>query len=174
MNYVGSLSASIFMSVIYHYVLVFIDHLIKMRYLVLTAIMKVKEVTQAFYVYVWKLHGLPESFISDYGTQFTSEVWSHLCQMLRINAKYFTAYHPETDEQMKHFNAIMKHYLQAFINYMQDDWAKWISDAEFAANCDSPGEDSSCEWLSRLTWALALVNTGGYLVLLALALFFLL
>ena len=54
--------------------------------------------------------------------------------MLRIDAKYFTAYHPETDEQTEHPNAIMKHYLQAFVNYMQDDWAKWIPGAEFAAN----------------------------------------
>ena len=134
MNYISSLSVSIFMSVIYHYVLIFIDCLIKMRHLVLTAIMKVEEVTQAFYTYVWKLHGLPESFVSDRGTQFTSEVWSHLCQMLRIDAKYFTAYHSETDEQTEHSNAIMKYYLQAFVNYMQDDWAKWIPGAEFAAN----------------------------------------
>ena len=28
----------------------------------------------------------------------------------------------------------MKHYLQAFVNYMQDDWAKWIPGAEFTAN----------------------------------------
>ena len=28
----------------------------------------------------------------------------------------------------------MEHYLQAFVNYMQDDWAKWIPGAEFAAN----------------------------------------
>ena len=124
MNYVDSLSASTFMSVTYCYVLIFIDCLIKMRYLVLTAIMKVEEVTQAFYTYVWKLHELPESFVSDRGTQFTSEVWSHLCQILRIDAKYFTAYYSETDEQMEHPNAIMKHYLQAFVNYMQDDWAK--------------------------------------------------
>ena len=54
--------------------------------------------------------------------------------MLRINAKYFTAYHPETDEQMKHLNAIMKHYLWAFVNYMQDNWAKWIPGAEFMTN----------------------------------------
>ena len=74
MNYVGSLSASTFMGITYCYVLVFIDCLTKMRHLVLTAIMKVKEVTQAFYTYVWKLHGLPESFVSDCGTQFTSEV----------------------------------------------------------------------------------------------------
>ena len=67
------------MNVIYCYVLVFINCLIKMRYLVLTAIMKVEEVTQAFYTYVWKLHELPESFVSDRGIQFISEVWSHLC-----------------------------------------------------------------------------------------------
>ena len=28
----------------------------------------------------------------------------------------------------------MKHYLRAFINYIQDDWAKWTSSVEFAAN----------------------------------------
>ena len=54
--------------------------------------------------------------------------------MLRIDVKYFTAYHPETDRQTEHLNAIMKHYLQAFINYMQDNWAKWISGAEFMTN----------------------------------------
>ena len=41
--------------------------------------------------------------------------------MLRINAKYFTAYHSETDRQMECPNTIMKYYLQAFVNYMQDD-----------------------------------------------------
>ena len=134
MDYVGPLPASTFMGVTYRYVLIFVDRLTKMRHLVLTATMKVEEVTQAFYTYVWKLHELPESFISDCGTQFTSEVWSHLCQMLRINAKYFTAYHSETDRQTECPNAIMKHYLQAFVNYMQDNWAKWIPGAEFIAN----------------------------------------
>ena len=79
MDYVSSLLASTFMGVTYHYVLIFVDRLTKMRHLVLTATMKVEEVTQAFYTYVWKLHGLPESFVPDHGTQFTSKVWSHLC-----------------------------------------------------------------------------------------------
>ena len=74
MNYVGSLSASTFMGVTYCYVLIFVDRLTKMRHLVLTTTMKVEEVTQAFYTYVWKLHELPESFVSDRGMQFTSEV----------------------------------------------------------------------------------------------------
>ena len=54
--------------------------------------------------------------------------------MLKIDAKLFTAYHPETDGQTEWMNAVMKHYLQAFCNYMQDDWAKWVLGAEFSAN----------------------------------------
>ena len=105
-----------------------------MRHLVSTAIMKVKEVTNAYYTHVWKHHSLPESFLSDWGMQFTSDVWSHLCQMLKIDAKLFTAYHPETDGQTEWMNAVMEHYLWAFCNYMQNDWAKWVPGAEFSAN----------------------------------------
>ena len=54
--------------------------------------------------------------------------------MLKIDAKLFTAYHSQTNDQMKCSNVIMKHYLRAFVNYMQNDWAKWISNAEFSAN----------------------------------------
>ena len=54
--------------------------------------------------------------------------------MLRIDAKCFTAYYSETDEQTEHPNAIIEHYLQAFVNYIQDDWAKWIPGAEFVIN----------------------------------------
>ncbi len=28
----------------------------------------------------------------------------------------------------------MKHYLQVFINYMQNNWAKWLSEVEFVIN----------------------------------------
>ena len=28
----------------------------------------------------------------------------------------------------------MKHYLQVFVNYMQNDWAKWLSEVEFVVN----------------------------------------
>ena len=134
MNYVGSLLSSIFMSIIYQYVLVFINHLTKMRHLVLTISMKIEETTECFYVHVWKYHDLPESFVSDKGTQFIFNIWQHLYQILKINAKLFIMYHSETDEQTEKINVVMKHYLQAFVNYMQDDWVKWFPDAEFSVN----------------------------------------
>ena len=45
MNYVDSLLISTFMNVTYYYILIFVNRLIKMRHLVLTAIIEVEEVT---------------------------------------------------------------------------------------------------------------------------------
>ena len=105
-----------------------------MRHLILITLMKIEKATEYFYTHIWKHHDLPKSLMSDRGTQFISDIWQHLYQILKINIKLFTTYHLKTDEQTERVNAVIKHYLWAFINYMQDDWAKWLSDAEFSAN----------------------------------------
>ncbi len=134
MNYVDSLSLSIFMNITYRYILVFVDHLIKMRHLVLITSMKVEEAINYFYAHVWKHHDLLEFFMSDRDTQFIFDVWKHMCKMLKIDAKLSTTYHFEIDDQIERVNAVMKHYLQVFVNYMQNDWAKWLSEVEFVVN----------------------------------------
>jgi len=52
MNYVNSLSLNIFMNITYRYVLVFVDHLSKMRHLVFIISIKVEEVINSFYAHV--------------------------------------------------------------------------------------------------------------------------
>ena len=60
--------------------------------------MKIEETTECFYAHVWKHYDLPEFFVSDKDTQFISDIWQHLYQMLKINAKLFTTYHLKIDE----------------------------------------------------------------------------
>ena len=43
-------------------------------------------------------------------------------------------YHSEINDQIKRINVIMKHYLQIFVNYMQNYWVKWLSEVEFIIN----------------------------------------
>ena len=43
-------------------------------------------------------------------------------------------FHPETDGQTENVNTIMKQYLQMYCSYLQDDWEKWLSLAEFITN----------------------------------------
>ncbi len=110
-NYVNSLSLNIFMSITYRYVLIFVDHFIKMRHLILITSMKVEEVINYFYAHVWKHHDLLKFFMSDQNTQFIFDVWKHMCKMLKINVKLSTTYHIEINDQIERINAVMKHYL---------------------------------------------------------------
>ncbi len=122
------------MSITYKYVLVFINHFIKMRHLVLITSMKVEEVINCFYAYVWKHHDLLKFFVSDHDIQFIFNIWKHMCKMLKIDVKLSTMYHSEINDQIKKINAVMKHYFQVFINYMQNDWVKWFSEVKFVIN----------------------------------------
>ena len=53
---------------------------------------------------VWKLHSLPESIISDKGTQFVAELMRELNEILEIKSKLSTAFHPQTDRQTERVN----------------------------------------------------------------------
>ena len=51
--------------------------------------------------HVWKLHGLPETALSDRGPQFAAEFMKELNDILGIKTKLSTAYHPQTYGQME-------------------------------------------------------------------------
>ena len=66
---------------------------------------------------VWKLHGLPDSIISDRGPQFTVGIIKELNCMLGIETKLSMAFHPQTDSQTERMNQELKQYLQMFIDH---------------------------------------------------------
>ena len=83
---------------------------------------------------VQKLHGLPESIISDREPQFVAELMRELNRMLGIESKLSTAFHPQTDGQMERVNQELEQYLRMFINHRQEQWPDWLGTAEFAYN----------------------------------------
>jgi len=87
-----------------------------------------------FWDNVWKLHGLPESVVSDRGPQFAVELTKELNRMLGIKTKLSTAFHPQTDGQTERMNQELEQYLQFFIEHRQKDWLEWLAAAEFAIN----------------------------------------
>ena len=60
--------------------------------------------TRFFRDYVWKLHSLPESIISDRRAQFAANLMKELNQMLGIKTKLSTVFHPQTDGQTEQVN----------------------------------------------------------------------
>jgi hypothetical protein len=61
------------------------------------------------------------------------------------------------DGQTEQMNTVMEQYLWAHVNYLQDDWAKWLLLAEFTTNnqasettgsspfCANKGFDPHCQ-----------------------------
>ena len=87
-----------------------------------------------FWDHVWKLHGLPESIISDRGVQFAAGLMKELNGMLGIEMKLSMAFHLQTDRQTEHANQELEQYLRMFVDYCQEQWPDWLGTAEFAYN----------------------------------------
>ena len=83
---------------------------------------------------MWKLHGLPESVISDREPQFAVGLTKKLNKMLGIETKLSTVYHLETDRQTERTNQELEQYLRIYINHRQDNWVEWLAIVEFVFN----------------------------------------
>ena len=83
---------------------------------------------------VWKLHGLPESIISDRGPQFAAGLMRELNRILGIKSKLSMVFHPQTNRQTERVNQELEQYLRMFIDHRQEQWSDWLGTAEFAYN----------------------------------------
>ena len=136
MDFVTGLLVSInWKSETYNSILVIVNRLTKMVYykpvkVTINALGLAKVILD---VVVWH-HGLPNSIISDKGSLFISKFWFLLCYFFGIKQRLSTVFHLETDGQTKQQNSTMKAYLQAFVNFKQNNRAKLLLMAEFIYN----------------------------------------
>ena len=63
-----------------------------------------KGLAKLFWDHIWKLHGLPESIISDRGVQFVAGMMKKLNNLLGIQTKLLMAYYPQMDGQTERIN----------------------------------------------------------------------
>ena len=116
-------------------ILVVCDRLLKMTYFVATTEgTSAESLARLLRDNVWKLHGLPESVVSDRGPQFMAELTRELNRILGIKTKLSMAFHPQTDRQMERMNQELEQYLWFFIEHRQRDWPEWLAAAEFVVN----------------------------------------
>ena len=106
----------------YDSILVIVDRLTKMvHYEPVKVTINAPGLAEVILDVVVRHHGLPDSIVSDKGSLFTLKFWSSLCYFLGIKRGLLTAFHPQTDGQTKRQNSTMETYLQAFVNFKQND-----------------------------------------------------
>lgn len=91
-------------------------------------------VADAFIRCFYRHHGFPDAIVSDRGTQFTGQMWTRVCSLLKIIRRLSTAFHPETDGATERMNQNVEVYIRIFCNYAQDNWASLLPMAELAIN----------------------------------------
>jgi len=105
----------------YDAILVVYDRFSKMAHFIATMEKTSAEgLAKLFRDQVWKLHSLPESIISDRGVQFAAGMMKELNNLLGIQTKLSTAYHPQMDGQTERINQELEQYLRVFIDHRQE------------------------------------------------------
>ena len=116
-------------------VAVFVDRLSKMVHMApcrpqITG----KETAVLFLDHVFKLHGLPESIISDRDPRFTAAFWQHVFARLGTQVTMSTADHPQTDGQTERVNRVVEDILRCIALERPRDWSSMLPFVEFAIN----------------------------------------
>jgi hypothetical protein len=94
----------------------------------------VETVAHAFMDGVVKLHGPPLLIISDRDRIFTSSMWKNIFKSLKVQLRYSSSYHPQTDGQTERVNQCLENYLRCMTFHNPKKWMSWLSLAEFWYN----------------------------------------
>jgi hypothetical protein len=80
------------------------------------------------------LHPLPKKIVSDKGSQFTSKFGEKLHESMDTRLNFSSAYHPQTDGQIKRTNQTLEDMLRACALKNGKSWDKSLAYAEFLYN----------------------------------------
>jgi transposase InsO family protein len=93
-----------------------------------------KKYAEVYLDQIIRQHGVPKTIISDRGAQFIARFWEQLQSSRGTKLIRISAYHPQTDGQIKGVNQILEDMLRACIIHYGMNWDKCLALAEFSYN----------------------------------------
>ena len=119
----------------FDYLLVVIDKLMSQVHLVPTrTTITARGVAWLIMEEVIRLHGIPESIVSDQDTKFTSIFWKELHRLMGSRLLMSTMFHPQTDGATEQANRSIAQILCTVVSNDQKDWSSKSLMVEFAIN----------------------------------------
>lgn len=91
-------------------------------------------VAQAFFRDIVRLHGIPETIVSDRDKVFRSIFWRELFRLMGTNLCFTTAYRPQSDGQTEVVNRTLEMYLRCVTGDEPRKWLTWLPWIEYCYN----------------------------------------
>ncbi|KAL4082901.1 hypothetical protein QTP88_029555 [Uroleucon formosanum] len=80
------------------------------------------------------LHGLPQSLVTDCGTEFLSKEFKEVCQLLKIKQTSTSPYHPQSNGSLERSHRTLAEYLRSFVKKDPQNWDTHVPFAMFCHN----------------------------------------
>ncbi|KAG6495596.1 hypothetical protein ZIOFF_043422 [Zingiber officinale] len=107
---------------------VVVDHFSKYAHFIpLSHPYTVVKVARVFFDNIFKLHGLPETIVSDRDATFTSSFWKELFRLSGTQLCFSSTYHSQSDGQTEAVNRVIEMHLHCFMGEFPKKWVYWIS-----------------------------------------------
>lgn len=116
------------------YLLTFQDDLTKFSDAIPLPDAEAKTVAEKFVTLIVCKHGLPETILTDQGTNFLSSLFSETCKLLKIQKLQTTPYHPESNGALERSHRTLAEYLRHYVSTDPLTWDTWIPYAMFTYN----------------------------------------
>lgn len=108
------------------YILTFQDHFSKYPEAFPLPDQKATTIAKIFVEEIICRHGTPEKILTDQGTNFTSELFQEMCNLLNIEKLQTTAYHPASNGIVERSHQTIMAGLSQFIDEDQRNWDVWL------------------------------------------------
>jgi transposase InsO family protein len=86
----------------------------------------VESVAQVFFAEIVRLHGVPQSIVSDRDPVFTSIFWRELLRLTGTKLAMSSAFHPQSDGQTEAANKVIVMYLRCLTGDRPREWLRWL------------------------------------------------
>ena len=119
----------------YDTLLVIVDYITKMMILRPThSTATAVDTARIFMDAVIRVHGVPQTIVSDRDTRFTSNFWREICRVMGTTLAMSSGFHPQTDGQTERANRSIEEMMRAYVGRRQNDWDERLGMIEYAYN----------------------------------------
>ncbi|KAG7660359.1 uncharacterized protein J8A68_006132 [[Candida] subhashii] len=110
------------------YVLVAVEYITGLVYATATATMEATHTNKLIRA-IYQLFGRPKEIITDNGTSFVNDTIRTLCNLLQIEHKLASNYHPMTNGRVEKANGLIKKILKGLTNGTMNAWPEFLDHA---------------------------------------------